>query len=278
MNLSEVGVPEVPELGVSRFRHKIAPVWEHRHEGCIEIGICLRGDLTQLNNRAIYRIMPGDIFVNRPEETHCLTTHPHGAILNWLQLRAPRANRPYLSLKAREAHEIWSRLYSLPCHLSAKNDAVKNAFAHLFKYYDQPSGHFRTACLNNACVALLIGVIESSAHKTSAAHSTRIDQIVRAMRENPERKVSIDALAHEAGMSPSLFNRQFKALAGLPASHFQISCRLEKAKILLVSTDMPITRLAFDLGFCASHHFSSHFKRTYGVTPHEWRNQNRKPN
>lgn len=277
LNLATVGVPEVPELGMSRFRHNIVPVREHGHGDCIEIGLCLRGDLTLLNNKVEYRVMPGDIFLNRPEVLHCLKANPHGTLLNSLLLHPPRKGRSFLCLKSREARDIWSRLNRLPCHVVGKTDAVKQAFAHLFKFYDQSPSPYRTVCLNTACVSLLIGVIEAASHKAVVTHSRRIDQIVSSLRENPERKVSIDNLAHEAGMSPSLFNREFKHITGLPACHFQISCRLEKAKRLLASTDTPITRLAFDLGFCASHHFSSHFKRTYGITPHAWRKQNRKP-
>ncbi len=79
--------------------------------------------------------------------------------------------------------------------------------------------------------------------------------------------VSFDSLACEAGISPSLFIIRFKQLTGLPPHHFQLACRLEKAKRLLAETDTPISQLALALGFWASQHFSSHFKRAYGITP-----------
>ncbi|MDD3919523.1 MAG: helix-turn-helix transcriptional regulator, partial [Candidatus Pacebacteria bacterium] len=82
-----------------------------------------------------------------------------------------------------------------------------------------------------------------------------------------------DALAREARLSPSLLIAQFKQITGLPPIHFQLACRLEKAKRLLAETDTPITQLAFDLGFCASQHFSGHFKRAFGLTPTAWRKQ-----
>lgn len=274
-DLASVGLPEVPALGISRYRHVIAPISAHRHSECIEIGLCLRGALTLMNQNVEHRVMPSDIYINKPDETHCLTAHPRGTIVNWLLLRAPLKSQPFLRLKSREARDIWSRLNRLPCHVIAKTDAVKQAFAHLFKYYDQPPSPYRTVGLNTACVSLLMGVIDASSHKATITHSRLIDQVIESLRETPERKTGIDSLAREAGMSPSLFISRFKHLTGLPPCHFQLACRLEKSKRLLAESDAPITKLAFDLGFCASQHFSSHFKRAYGITPHVWRKQKR---
>ncbi|MDD4102416.1 MAG: AraC family transcriptional regulator [Kiritimatiellae bacterium] len=274
-DLTPVGLPEVPALGISRYQQVIAPIKAHRHSECIEIGLCLRGALSLMNQGIEHRVMPGDIYLNKPDETHCLTAHPRGTIVNWLLLRAPLKNQPFLRLKTREARDIWSRLNRLPCHVIAKTDAVRQAFAHLFKYHDQPPSPYRTVGLNTACVSLLMGVIDASSHKATITHSRLIDQVIESLREKPERKASIDSLAREAGMSPSLFISQFKHLTGLPPYHFQLACRLEKSKCLLAETATPITKLAFDLGFCASQHFSSHFKRAYGITPHVWRKQKR---
>jgi AraC-like DNA-binding protein len=116
-------------------------------------------------------------------------------------------------------------------------------------------------------------VINASAHKTSIAHTLLTKQLVDSIRDHPEQTVSIDLLARKARLSPSLLISQFKQITGLPPYQFQLACRLEKAKKLLTTTDLPITRIAFDLEFCASQHFSSHFKRAFGITPTTWRKQ-----
>jgi len=271
LDLAEAGLHEVPVLGFSRYRHAVTPVGTHRHAGCLEIGLCQRGALTLLNNGQEHRIMPGDLYLNKPIDTHCISATPKGTIVYWLLIREPQRGQPFLRLKSREAQDIWSRLNHLPCHVIAKTDAVKQAFAHLFKYHEQPASPYRTVGLNTACVSLLMGVIDASSHKATITHSRLIDHVVESLREKPERKVSLDDLAREAGMSPSLFISRFKQLTGLPPYHFQLACRLEKAKRLLAETDMPITQLALDLGFCASQHFSGHFKRAFGLTPSAWR-------
>ena len=273
LDLRKAGVPEVPVLGFSRYGHIIAPVAAHRHAGCLEIGLCLRGALTLLNNGVEHRIMPGDLYLNKPADTHCLTAHPKGTMIDWLLLRCPDGKRPFLRLAPAEARAVFDRLNTLPCHITAKTGAVKQIFTQLFKWHDQPGDPYRTVCLTTLCTSLLVHVIEAAAHESTLTHLARMEEIIGLLRQHPERTYNNDDLARQSMLSPSLFISQFKQMTGLPPHHYLLACRLEKAKRLLASTGAPITRIAFDLGFCASQHFSAHFKRAFGVTPNAWRKQ-----
>jgi AraC-like DNA-binding protein len=275
LDLTEAGLPEIPVLGLSRYGHSVTPVGAHRHVGCLEIGLCLRGALTLLSNGQEHRIMPGDLYLNKPDDTHCLTAHPKGTMIHWLLIRAPRRGRNFLRLSAPEARDLWTRLTRLPCHIIAKTDTVKHAFAQLFRYHAQDPGPYRTVGLTTACTALLMSVIDASVHTNAITHPQLMEQILSSIREHPEQAFPVDVLAREARLSPSLLIAQFKKLTGLPPYHYVLACRLEEAKQRLDQTNAPITQIAFDLGFCASQHFSSHFKRAFGVTPNAWRKRNR---
>ncbi len=61
-DLAEAGLPEVPALGYSRCGRSGASGEAHRHANCLEIGLCLRGALTLLNNGQEHKIMPGDLY------------------------------------------------------------------------------------------------------------------------------------------------------------------------------------------------------------------------
>ena len=217
--------------------------------------------------------MPGDLYINKPEDMHCLTTHPKSTVIYWLLIRTPLKNRPFLRLTFDEASDIWNRLNQLPCHIIAKTDAVKHAFKGLLKYQGQEQGAWRTVGLTNMCTSILMEVINASAHKSPVAHHLLIEQLVDSIKKDPEQTVSIDQLTRKAHLSPSLLISQFKQITGLPPYQFQLTCRLKKAKHLLTTTELSITRIAFDLKFCASQHFSGHFKRAFGITPTAWRKQ-----
>jgi len=274
-DLTKAGLREVPELSFGRYGYVLEPTLPHRHDGCLEIGIILRGALTLLSNGREYRIMPGGLFLNKPKDLHCLTTTPKGTVAYNLLLRPPQQGQPFLRLTPTEARDIWKRLNSLPCHIAGKTDAVKDAFAKMFEYHAQDAGPYRTVRLTSTCLSLLIGVIEASVRKNNIQNSPHVAQIIAAIREHPEETFTLDTLAQKAHLSPSLLTAQFKQLTGLPPHHYQLACRLEKAQHLLSATDQPITEIAFALGFCASQHFSAHFKRSFGITPNAWRKQAR---
>ncbi len=273
LDLAEVGLPEVPMLGASHCGQRTAPGYVHQHPGCFEIGLCLRGALTLLSNGAEHRIMPGDLYLNKPEDRHCITENPKGTITQWIIIRSPQKGRPFLRLTLEEARDIWAQLNSFPCHVVAKTDAVKHAFSQLFRYYGQPPGTYRTVGLVSACISLLMAVLDAAPQERAVTRLRLIEQLAADIRENPEREFRLDFLARKARLSTPLVIAQFKQVTGLPPYHYQLSCRLEKAKFLLASTETPITQIAFDLGFCASQHFSGHFKRAFGVSPKVWRRQ-----
>jgi AraC-like DNA-binding protein len=276
LNLIDAGLQEVPVLGSTRYGHCVASVGVHQHANCFEIGLCLRGALTLMNNGVEHRIMPGDLYFNKPNDAHCLTAHPKGTMVYWMLIRCPQKGQPFLRLTPSEAQDIQKKLNGYPCHIITNTASVKHAFIQLFKYYEQPPSLYRTVCLTTVCTSLLMGVLDASTHKNTLAHTHLMEHVIVALREHPERGVRIDELAREARLSPSLFIAQFKQMTGLPPYHFLLSCRLEEAQRRLVSTDTPITQIAFDLGFCASQHFSGHFKRTFGTTPKAWRQQHRR--
>lgn len=271
MDLTEAGVPEVPALGRTRYTHAFNSSAPHQHKGCLEIGLCLRGILALSNENGEHRIMPNDLFINQPTDRHHLTSHPKGTMINWLLVREPRRDHPFLRLSRDEVSYLWGRLRTLPNHIDCHTAAVKQDFAQLFRTLELPKTHFRTMALTATCTMLLLHVIEAAEHKSASPSQPRLEQIIAAIRAHPERRVRLDDLAYEARLSPSVLITRFKRLTGLPPHHFQMACRLEKGKQLLRETDKSITEIAHELGFCASQHFSGHFKRAFGLTPSQWR-------
>ena len=49
--------------------------------------------------------------------------------------------------------------------------------------------------------------------------------------------------------------------------------RIERAKVLLLTTDMSITDIANEVGFGSIHYFSRFFKEKENITPNEFRKQ-----
>ena len=64
-----------------------------------------------------------------------------------------------------------------------------------------------------------------------------------------------------------------KKQTGLSLHQYIISYRLSKAILLLVKTDLSISKISESIGFCNAEHFSTVFAREVGLSPHQYRRQ-----
>jgi AraC family transcriptional regulator len=95
------------------------------------------------------------------------------------------------------------------------------------------------------------------------------------LRAHFAEDVSLDALAALAGLSPFHFARMFKVATGLPPHAYQRRCRAEKAQVLLRQTDLPITEIAFAVGYETPQAFARMFRAEIGASPSDWRRKAR---
>ena len=182
-----------------------------------------------------------------------------------------------LGLCLRGALTLCEKLRELPCPVATHTQHVRQAFLRLFQQYDAPPGIYRSLCVRQACLNLLIELLECSAPRNQPTDSERIRAIIARMRDHPEREYRIDDLAHQAALSPTHFINRFKLATGLPPIHFLIDCRMDAAKKLLRGTAQPITEIAHTLNFASSQHFANQFRRATGETPRAWRAQKKPP-
>ena len=86
-----------------------------------------------------------------------------------------------------------------------------------------------------------------------------------------EQNIALAVVAEEVGMSRYHFSRAFKQSMGLSPINYIASRRIERAKKLLVDTDLPISEVALKAGYSGQSHFTTFFRRMVGVTPRSFR-------
>ena len=74
-------------------------------------------------------------------------------------------------------------------------------------------------------------------------------------------------LAQAACLSPSHLLRSFRAAFGITPHQFVRNCRLQAARDLLLTTDLPVTEICLSVGFESLGTFGSLFRRRFGVAP-----------
>lgn len=84
--------------------------------------------------------------------------------------------------------------------------------------------------------------------------------------------ICLEQLAQAACLSKYHFLRQFKAAFHATPHQYVLKCRLSKAQELLKNTHLPITEIAYQLGFADIHAFSRSFRGMLKVSPSVYRN------
>ena len=101
-----------------------------------------------------------------------------------------------------------------------------------------------------------------------ARHLLRAKDLADSRYPDP---LGVDDLARAAGLSRAHFSREFRAAFGESPHEYLLTRRMERAAALLRNTDRSVADVCLSVGLQSIGSFTTSFKRTYGVTPTEYR-------
>jgi transcriptional regulator GlxA family with amidase domain len=101
----------------------------------------------------------------------------------------------------------------------------------------------------------------------------RFGDISRWIAVNLHRKITVEALARRASLSPRQVSRRFRADFGMTPAEFVERLRMQEAQRRLATSNSGIKRLAASLGYQSPHVFRRAFERSFGVSPRTWRDR-----
>lgn len=104
-----------------------------------------------------------------------------------------------------------------------------------------------------------------------AAQAARVAEYIEA---GLSQSLSVGSLAGIAGVSCFHFSRQFKATFGSPPHSYVLARRLERARVMLLSGEQPIKKVAAACGFYDAAHMTRLFQKRFGSTPGATRTHN----
>lgn len=117
----------------------------------------------------------------------------------------------------------------------------------------------------------------SAANDNKTTVSQRMKQSVKYIIEHFSDDLAVSHLAEECGISEEYYCRLFKKLTGASPVNYINSLRIAKAcDLLLKLPNMKIEEIGLECGFRNITYFNKLFKRETGVSPSEFRNQNKK--
>lgn len=99
----------------------------------------------------------------------------------------------------------------------------------------------------------------------------KLSRVIQMMEANIEEPISPSILAKDVGMSTRQLERLFRRYLSRSPKRYYMELRLQRARNLLMQTDMTVINVALACGFASPSHFSKCYRSHYNTTPYRER-------
>lgn len=131
------------------------------------------------------------------------------------------------------------------------------------------ASHAQAVCLAEELLAALMDDRSLPDHEAALRQS--IEELGRLIQKRPELDLDFNREAERLNMSYSHFRRCFRLYLGRAPHDYQIMARMYKAVRKLMQPELPIKRLASEVGYDDPAQFSRAFRRAMGLSPQKFR-------
>lgn len=98
-----------------------------------------------------------------------------------------------------------------------------------------------------------------------------MERIMKVVNENlSDSDFNVEKMCDEVGVSRTQLHRKLKEMTGVPTSEFLRNIRLNEAARLIRERKINITQVSYMVGFANNSHFSTAFKKYFGISPSEY--------
>lgn len=223
------------------------------------------GDASYMVEDNIYEIMPGDIFITRPNELHSIVFHSDSTYeRDFMQI-----SRDFLS-----EFNLFEKIDSRPLGTCNRIPAVLAEKLGLYDYFERVAYYVihrlpeSDAMIKSYFIQFLVS-INKALEGTSAGERRRggrIDDIIDYLTKNISSDINLDYLSDRFYINKYYMCHSFKNRTGLTIKEFMNIRKITKAKQLL-SSGADIMTLCYDCGFNDYSTFYKTFKKLTGKSP-----------
>lgn len=109
-------------------------------------------------------------------------------------------------------------------------------------------------------------------HQIAASQADNQDEITAAIEAHIyDSQLSLSVLADTLGYSANYLGSLIKERYGIPFQDYVIKRRMQQAKLLLLTTDLKNYQISEAVGIEDVNYFATRFKKTFNMTPKEFR-------
>lgn len=129
---------------------------------------------------------------------------------------------------------------------------------------------------SNGIVLQLVSRFLKYSKPKEMAGDDRIQSALSYIRKNINQKIDIDELSEKSFLSKDHFIRLFKKEVGQTPLSYITQRKLERAELILATTDTPVKQIAYNLGYDDHSYFNRLFREKMGITPQQYRESKKK--
>lgn len=216
-----------------------------------------------------YHVRSGQGFLICPGQTNTyLADEEHPWQYAWIE---------FDGLCVKEILDISGLSYNNPIYKSndaAMAQAMKNELVYIAEHAHGSAFH-----LIGHTYLVLDYLTRSSSTRKEKEKGRIVDFYIREamnyIEQNFHRDITVHDIADFCNLNRSYFGKVFKDAIGRTPQEFLIEYRMRKSTELLNYTDMSIRDIGIAVGYPNQLHFSRAFKKVYGLSPRNWKNENR---
>ena len=222
----------------------------------------IKGSFSFINNDGMEKVArEGETVIIDCYKPHSYCTHDNLESV-WVHIDGADAKRLCESIISTRGNIINNK----------NTDKVRESIFKLFKGING-EGTLSEAEISMEVYKLILQLLEDgdAADFSGAMHEDIMQTVKDYIALHLSEDISVKALADRAHMSATHFSRVFKQKSGFSPYEYVLNARLNRAKELLLRSDMSITRIAYETGFNSEANFVYCFTKNEGLSPGKFR-------
>ncbi|MGJ8721069.1 MAG: AraC family transcriptional regulator [Salinibacterium amurskyense] len=242
----------------------------HAHD-FVEIALVVSGHGTHISRTGTDDAVAGSVFLVRPGSWHSFEPISTMTVVNvYFDERVLFEHLPWLFTDVTSSRRLLSAGTS---SWTAPADVFGDAVAWATSLEQRPQAPFMISVGLLTCIMAVLTDFgdPDRVEQVATSSSDLVWSVVAQIVADPAHDWSVPAVAAAANLSPSHFTRIFRRELGTSPARFIAQVRLERAALLLVSTDLAVARVGEQAGIDDANYFARIFRNAYGISPKEYR-------
>jgi AraC family transcriptional regulator len=238
----------------------LVPLHDHAHP---ILCLALAGGFTEHVGRSRAVLGPRSVFFQPAGEAHAETFHDQPSRLFNMQLGDDW-------LRGMAGYDV--RLPEVPVNVA--RGRLTLLAGQLHAEYRLRADALRLA-VDGILLSMLAELTRATLRRERSRRSAWLDTVIAVLHERFRESIGLAELAAIVQVDPSHIARTFRARMGCTIGEYVRALRVEHARRLLATTDVPLSRAALLSGFSDQSHMTREFRASLGVTPGVYRRSSR---